>query len=351
MYITVFGAGVVGTATGKGLIRKGHHVTFIDINDKVVERLRGENHRAFLPEEVYGSQRADAIMICISTPPDENGAVDLSYIIGSMEGVARLLKGQTRWPVVVIRSTVPPTTTEQILIPLLEQHSGMVAGEDFGVCMNPEFLRAVSSTQDFDSPWVTVIGELNKRSGDVLERLYRSFGGKLVRVSLSEAEFIKYGNNLRNALIISFNNEMWLLARKIGIADPNNALAVVTDSAESAWNPKYGSKGGYPYGGSCLAKDTNALLNFATQNGMAMLLLGAVIQVNNHMNDLASEGEVAQAQIVGHFWQPSPALKEDPKLPDQASPAPVPGHNKGADNGDSGTSVGYTTTLPLVDPI
>ncbi len=307
MEILILGSGVVGRSTGLGFIGKGHKVTFVDISEEVVQRLRAEGHRAYLPEEL-GQLQTDAIMVTISTPAAEDGSVKLSYIMDGMRTVGELLKHQKEWTVVVIRSTVPPTTTEKVLIPLIEASSGLAAGMDFGVCMNPEFLRAASAAEDFAHPWATVIGELDRRSGDALERLYRSFGGKLFRMSLTEAELVKYVNNLRNALLISFNNEMWSLARSMGMENPNDVLAVVTETAESAWNPKYGSKGGHPYGGTCLPKDTIGLLRFAEKLGYEMPLLAAVIAVNEQMDTLAEAGEIPAAQIAGHNWVPSPAL-------------------------------------------
>lgn len=308
MKITILGSGVVGQATGRGFLGKGHNVTFLDINTILVHKLRKEGLQAYEITPNMAAIESDLIMVCIGTPPrQEDGRINLDYIQAGMKTVADLLEGASSWPVVVIRSTVPPTTTEKVLVPLIEKYSHRQAGKDFGVCMNPEFLRAKSSTEDFAHPWATVIGEFDQASGDVLERLYRPFGGKLFRASLSEAEFIKYINNLRNALVISFSNEMWAFGEKLGI-DSNLALSVATDTAESAWNPKYGSTGGFPYGGTCLPKDTNALLGFAQDQDIDLPLLGSVIQVNNTMDILAAQKIIPLPQIAGHNWLPSPVL-------------------------------------------
>jgi UDPglucose 6-dehydrogenase len=307
MKIIVLGSGVVGRSTGVGLADKGHHVIFVDINQDVVRRLQAEGYDARLPGEL-GHPQVDIVMVCINTPSAVDGSVNLTYITEGMRTVGDILAYQEDWTVAVIRSSVPPTTTEQYFIPMIEMHSGLRAGTDFGVCMNPEFLRATSSVEDFAHPWATVIGQLDARSGDVLERLYRPFGGQLFRMTLAEAEFVKYANNLRNATIISFNNEMWKLGQSLGLADPNHALGVVTETAESAWNPKYGSKGGFPYGGTCLPKDTVGLLSFAQATGHEMPLLAGVIAVNEQMNELADRGEVPGAQVGGHNWRPSPVL-------------------------------------------
>ncbi|MEM7030980.1 MAG: nucleotide sugar dehydrogenase [Chloroflexota bacterium] len=309
MKITILGSGVVGQATGRGFLSKGHDVTFLDINTILVHQLQREGLQAYELTADLSTLESDLIMVCIGTPACETDReINLNYIKAGMKTVADLLGNQRGWPVVVIRSTVPPTTTELILIPLIERYSGLTAGRDFGVCMNPEFLRAKSATEDFAHPWATVVGELDTASGDVLASLYESFGGELYRTPLAEAEFIKYINNLRNALVISFSNEMWQFGQTLNI-NSNLALNIATTTAESAWNAKYGSTGGFPYGGTCLPKDTNALHLFAKQQGIDLPLLASVIAVNDEMERLANKDVIPQSQIAGHNWQPSPALQ------------------------------------------
>ncbi len=309
--IAVVGSGVVGTATGKGFLSKGHEVTFIDISSSRVEALREMGLEALLPNELEWLT-PDFIIVTVSTPPHaRTGAVVLDYIKNSMETVG-ILVGQAHqsavFPVVVIRSTVPPGTTLNVLLPLLEEHSDLQVGQHFGLCMQPEFLRAKSSEEDFLHPWVTVIGEYDGPSGKALHELYTGFTGTFYRFSIPEAEALKYAHNLRNATIISFNNEMWWALRQMGIEDPNKLLSAVTHTAESAWNPQYGSIGGRPYGGTCLPKDTQGLHAHAVSRGIQMPLLRAVIDVN-HMFDLfAHEGQVEQAVIEGLAWKANPIL-------------------------------------------
>lgn len=309
MNITVLGSGVVGQATGRGMIERGHDVTFLDTNVDLVKRLSHEG----LTTAVVGADDLpkiyfDVLMVAVGTPSREGTrTVNLDYICEGVKTVGQILKYQEGQPVVVIRSTVPPHTTENILLPLIEAYSRRRVGEGFGLCMNPEFLRAKSSVEDFAHPWATVIGEYDSRSGDVLEELYRPFGGRFFRVSLAEAELIKYIHNIRNALIISFSNEIWGLGEALGV-DANKALEVVTHTAESAWNPLYGCTGGRPYGGTCLPKDTNALHKHAESSGVSMPLLQAVIEVNDHMLFLAQHGEVTEAQAEGLNWMQSPNL-------------------------------------------
>ena len=289
--IVIVGSGTVGQATGKGLIKKGHEVVFVDINTKIVRRLCREGLQAYLPSELGGIV-AEISMFCVSTPPKDDGAVNLDYIVSATTNFGKWLKHththrereRGYWHLVVIRSTVPPGTTRKILLPLLEKSSGLTASKDFGLCMQPEFLRAKSSEGDFLHPWATVIGELDQRSGDMLAEVYTDFGNKIFRVDLETAEFIKYVHNCFNATKISFTNEIWEVGKKLSI-DGNFVMEIVAQSAEGMWNPKYGIKGGYPYSGDCLPKDTKAFLTFAAENGIQMPLLSAVIKVNEKMKE------------------------------------------------------------------
>jgi len=222
-------------------------------------------------------------------------------------------KKKDAWPLLVIRSTVPIGTTRNLLLPLLEKYSGLKVGKDFGLCMQPEFLRAQSNEEDFLHPWVTVIGQYDQRSGDVLEKMYTAFESKIFRVDLEVAEFQKYVHNCFNATKISFSNEMWLLGAKIGI-DANLALEIMASTAEGSWNQGYGTIGGRPYGGTCLPKDTKGLLTFAQERyGIDMPLLSAVISINSEMEELAKQGVVPSTTIAGLKWQPSPGLRRKQK--------------------------------------
>ena len=286
--IMIVGSGVVGQATGKGLIKKGHEVVFVDISVETVRRLSQEGFEARLPDEL-GDIAAEISMFCVSTPPKGDGSVNLDYITTAIANHGEWLKRKKRereredaWHLVVIRSTVPPGTTRKILLPALEKSSGLTAGKDFGLCMQPEFLRAKSSEEDFLHPWVTVIGEYDQCSGDTLERIYTDFGSKIFRVDLDTAELVKYVHNCFNATKISFTNEIWEVSKKLGI-DGNLVMEIVAQSAEGMWNPKYGIKGGYPYGGNCLPKDTRGLKAFAQEIGIDMPLLEATIEINNRL--------------------------------------------------------------------
>src|SRR5215211_6173521 len=272
----IVGSGVVGQATGKGFMKKGHTVGYVDINPQTIAKLRGEGLNAMMAAEVDWNA-VDVVLLAVSTP-SVNDKIVLDYIEAAALDVGRGLATTSNYVTVVVRSTVPPTTTEQRITPILERASGKRAGVDFGVAMNPEFLRAVSSEQDFARPWITVIGSSDRRTAETLDDLYASFGALIVRCTPTEAEMIKYVNNVYNAVKISYFNEVHAICEQLGI-DGNLVGSAVARSAESMWNPLYGTRGGVPYGGACLPKDTIAFMQFAREWGLEHLMLEATIEV------------------------------------------------------------------------
>lgn len=291
--IVIIGSGVVGQTTGSGLKEHGHSITYVDIDERLTENLESQGETVMTPEKMDGI-RADIVMFCVSTPESPDGSVNLEHMTDAITAygphLRSIVTGNER-PLVVIRSTVPPGTTKQLLIPLLEQSSGLSAGKDFGVCVQPEFLRERSSREDFLHPRAIVIGQLDKLSGDRLAGLYEDFGSDIFRVDLRTAEFIKYAHNLVNAAKISFANEMWRLGERIGI-DTNEALSIVSRTAEACWNPDYGLRGGYPYSGSCLPKDTKGFHEFASRLGIEMPLLAAVIRTNEMIENVTERRDI-----------------------------------------------------------
>ncbi|MFO7166691.1 MAG: NAD(P)-binding domain-containing protein [Chloroflexota bacterium] len=278
--IVIVGSGVVGQATGKGLAKKGHNITFVDINPQTIAKLRGEGLNAMTIGEVDWNA-VDLVMLAVSTP-SVDGKIVLDYIESAAWDVGRGLATTSNYITVVVRSTVPPTTTEERITPILEQASGKRAGHDFGVAMNPEFLRAVSNEQDFARPWITVLGTTDPRTREVLDTLYKPFGALIVHCTPTEAEMIKYVNNVYNAVKISYFNEVYAICQKLGI-DGHLVGAAVARSAESMWNPLYGTRGGVPYGGACLPKDTVAFMQFVRERGWEHLMLEATIAVNEKL--------------------------------------------------------------------
>jgi UDPglucose 6-dehydrogenase len=292
MKIVIVGSGVVGTATGRGLGQAGHDVTFVDVLPERVRQLRSEGFDA---EEAIALGRAPALIFLTLPTPHAGQRYDLSALGGGVAAVGQALAKSPATHTVVVRSTVPPGTTEGMVRSILEAESGMTADEGFDLACNPEFLRAVSADADFRHPWMTVIAaraaSTRKRLGDLL----RPFGGEIrFFEDPATAELIKCSHNLFNAAKISFWNEMWLVATKIGV-DLNEVSKTVALSAEGSFNPQYGITGGAAYGGACLPKDTNGFLGFAAERGVAMPLLEAVVHTNERLDALPTGRPVVTA--------------------------------------------------------
>lgn len=295
--LVVIGSGVVGQATGKGLIAVGHNVVFCDTNAGTLDALKKQGHQVCLPDLIEQEKDIKAFFLSLPTPT-VNNEIKLDYLKSAAANLgAGYLKNNNDYCVVVIRSTVSPGTTEKQLIPILEENSGKKAGKDFGLCMNPEYLREGSNEEDFKNPWIITIGELDTKSGKSLEKIYGSRKCPIVHISLIEAEMQKYVHNIFNACKISFFNEMRMICDTIGV-DANKVFELVAKSAEASWNQTYGIRNFGPYGGSCLPKDTTAFLSWAKKElSSDMPLLEAVIRVNETIKGKQSNKDLTWETI------------------------------------------------------
>jgi UDPglucose 6-dehydrogenase len=255
--ILIIGSGVVGQATGIGFLQKKHEVIFYDIDKKVLQDLESRGYKAINEISKFGSKDLVFSMICVPTFTI-NGKMNLRNLENAIRNIGKFLQKMKQYHVVVVRSTVLPSTTRTQVIPLLEKYSGKKVGKDFGVCMNPEFLKQATALDDFLHPWRIVIGEYDKRSGDLLEALYAGFSAPIFRTDLDTAEMTKYIANTYLATKISFFNEIYLLCEKLGLDAHFMAKVVALDPRIGY----YGIFGGRPFGGHCLPKDLDALISF-----------------------------------------------------------------------------------------
>ena len=290
MHLTIIGTGFVGHATATGFRNRQHAVHCVDINPARVEWLQDNGFDAVEATEILPVS-GDITFFTLPTPT-VGDSIDLGPLLSGVEAFSRNLKNYDGgYHVVVVRSTVPPGTTRNVVIPLIEATSGKRAGRDFGVCMQPEYLRQVSAVEDFENPRAILIGELDKRSGDVLQQLYASFTTNIVRVDLEPAELQKYVHNVFNAVKIAYFNEMRQLIRSSGWSDQDisTVFEVTAQSCEGLWNPEYGIRDFGPFNGACLPKDTRALRQWATQNGHDVSILDTVIRSNDQYADRRGE--------------------------------------------------------------
>ncbi len=287
--IAIIGSGVVGTATGTGLLGKGHRVVFCDVAASRRAELRASGLETVEPGAL-GEHDFDAYLISVPSPT-VGGVVDTSIVAAASAAVGRAIGKHAGWPLIVVRSTVPPGTTEGLVCAAVEGESGRRAGDEFGLCMNPEFLREISASEDFVQPRVIVVGALDRRSDHALRGLYARWPDvPVVSMSLRSAEMTKYTANLFNAAKISFFNEMEGICLRLGI-DPRPVFAAAAYGAEGLWNPEYGTRGLAPFGGACLPKDSAGFLGFASERGLAdeMLMLQATIETNARVAQTADE--------------------------------------------------------------
>jgi len=274
--ISVIGSGWVGTAIGKGFNKRGYQVIFHDVVDKDLPN--------FTEDINFAIENSDISFICVPTPTTAEG-IDLYYIKEVSKNIGKVLASLKDYHVVVVKSTVVPMTTENVVIPLIEKFSGKKAGE-FGICMNPEFLTEIAGSwsgdegykRDFFTEDRIVIGEYDKRSGDVLEEIYKPLNKPIFRTDLTTAEFIKYASNCMLATKISYWNEIFLICKNLGIDSHEIANIVAIDPRIG----KYGSVHGKAFGGKCLPKDLKAFISFAEKYHETKLLK-AVDEINEEM--------------------------------------------------------------------
>ena len=282
MKISIIGSGFVGTAIGKGLKALDNEVIFYDIVDKNLPNF------TFTKDINHAIENSDISFICVPTPERENGEIDLSYIKEAAKNIGKVLSKKDEYHLVVVKSTIVPGTTENVVMPILEEYSGKKAGGSFGICMNPEFLTEISGSwskdegtkKDFFTEDRIVIGEYDKKSGDILEELYKPLNKPIFRVDLRTAELIKYASNCMLAAKISYWNEIFLICKELGIDSQEVANIVGLDPRIG----KYGTVHGKAFGGKCLPKDLKAFIAFAEKYHKTKLLK-AVDDINEEMKE------------------------------------------------------------------
>ena len=308
--ITIIGSGFVGQATGRSFAKLGHQVVFCDTDLEKLAQLEGDGFKTTLPENI-GSFETDVFFLTVPTPTIAK-KIRFDFIFSATKNIAKnYLKHAQNDPLIVVKSTVLPGTTENIIRPLLEKHSGKKAGKDFHVAMNPEYLREKTAQSDFENPPLILIGSSDDRAKEILGELYAPYKEKcpIVYLTATMAEMQKYTHNLWNATKISYFNEMREVARKLEIdADPIFDLTM--QSAEASWNPKYGTKDFGPFGGSCLPKDTSAFLRWAKDElKMSLPVLASVIKINDDLTTRKMMKESPQFQLGTMSFQPMISLR------------------------------------------
>jgi GDP-mannose 6-dehydrogenase len=334
--VSIFGLGYVGTVCAGCLAREGHEIIGVDpvltkvqlvnagkspiveadIEEIIADAVKSGRLRA-TDDPIQAILDTDLSFVCVGTPSQINGNLDLTHVRHVCEQLGQGLKGKTARHTVVLRSTILPGTMRRMIIPVLEENSGKKAGKDFGVCNNPEFLREGSAVMDFAFPCKTVIGELDGASGNALAALYAKLNAPLIRTDLETAEMIKYIDNSWHALKIGFANEIGNLCKTFSI-DAHRAMEIFCQDKKLNISSAY-LKPGFAFGGSCLPKDLRALAYSAKLHDLELPILNAILpsnelQVARGLQLIMEKGRKRIGILGFSFKEGTDDLRESPMI-------------------------------------
>ena len=304
MKLSVFGIGYVGCVSAACFAKEGHHVTGVDVNPTKVEIINNGKSPIVEPgigqliEEAVSSGRlrattnaaeavnnSDVSLVCVGTPSNSNGSLDLRYVTRVCEEIGAALTTNSGRHVVVIRSTMLPGTIEKVVIPVLESKSGKKAGTDFGVCINPEFLREGTSLKDFYAPPFTLVGADDPDTAAIVRELYRNVEAPFLLTSVKTAEMVKYTSNCFHALKVSFANEIGNICKALNI-DSHEVMKIFCEDTKLNLSSYY-LKPGFAFGGSCLPKDLRAINYKARELDIEAPVLAAILPSNRNQVERA----------------------------------------------------------------
>jgi GDP-mannose 6-dehydrogenase len=336
MKITIIGLGYVGSVSGACLAGSGHDVTFVEVNPAKVAQLNTgespvvEKGLSELIEECHAQGRlhatdnlvdaiakASAVVVCVGTPTGRTGDVHLGDLEKVCTQIGSALAQRREWLLVVVTSTIPPGTTEGVVIPRLEEESGKVCGADFGVVFSPEFLREGSAVADFLHPEVTVLGASDDIALDAAVELYEPFGGQVMTVPVPVAETVKLVGNAWHALKVVFANEVGRFCESQGI-DSRAVMEIFKKDRRLNISAAYLNPG-FAFGGSCLPKDLRTLTYRARVDGVELPVLDNILRSNRAHVDLAlrriEEYGAQRIAVLGlAFKHGTDDLRESPNL-------------------------------------
>jgi GDP-mannose 6-dehydrogenase len=276
MHVSVFGLGYVGTVSAACLAADGHTVVGVDVNadkaasieggrspiveqglDELIRAGRDSGRLRATTDTTEAVWTSDLSLICVGTPSRRNGSLDLAYLERVCAQIGEALAAKDAYHVVVVRSTVLPGTTRDVVIPTLERASGRSHGSGFGVAVNPEFLREGTAVHDFRHPPMTLVGHNYQSDARRTEALYTAIEAPLVSTSIRTAEMIKYASNTWHALKVCFANEIGNLCKRLDI-DSHEVMDIFCRDEKLNLSSYY-LKPGFAFGGSCLPKDVRAM--------------------------------------------------------------------------------------------
>ena len=302
--VSVFGLGYVGCVSAACFAGEGHRVIGVDVSEAKVDQIN--SGRSTIVEEGIAElvaqgvasgrltattdvseavQGTDISLVCVGTPSRPNGSIDLAYVMRVAQQIGAALKVKEKWHTVVIRSTVMPGTIDTYVIPAIEAASGLVHGQDFAVCSNPEFLREGTSIRDFRDPPFTLIGAVDPKHAEPVLDLYKNVQANCHVVVLRVAETIKYACNCFHGLKVGFANEIGNLCKVMGV-DSHEVMRLFCEDKKLNISTTY-LRPGFAFGGSCLPKDLRALVHRGRVEDVPMPILEAVLDSNRRQIERA----------------------------------------------------------------
>jgi len=336
MKVSVFGLGYVGCVSAASLAGDGHVVTGVDVNQQKVDAVNAGRSPIVEPglddllqqgvaqgrlsattDTARAIHDSDVSLLCVGTPSRRNGSLDLCYLQRVAEQVGHALREKPGYHVVVVRSTVLPGTTHEMVIPALEQASGKTYGEGFGVSVNPEFLREGTALKDFRSPPLTLVGHNHAADATGTISLYQSVDAPLVSTSIRVAEMMKYTSNTWHALKVVFANEIGTLCKKLNV-DSHEVMDIFCRDHKLNLSSYY-LKPGFAFGGSCLPKDVRALQYRARELDVELPMISQVLprnrlQIEHAIDQVLETGKRSVGLLGFSFKTGTDDLRESPMV-------------------------------------
>jgi len=334
MKVSVFGLGYVGCVSAASFAGDGHEVVGVDVNadkvaainegrspivepglDVLLSRCMSEGRLRATTDTADAVHDSDVSLLCVGTPSRKNGSLDLSYLKGVSEKVGTALKDKSSYHVVVVRSTVLPGTTHEVVIPALERASGKKYGEGFGVSVNPEFLREGTALKDFRKPPLTLVGHNHAADASGTIALYQAIDAPLISTSIRVAEMMKYTSNTWHALKVVFANEIGNVCKKLDI-DSHEVMDIFCRDEKLNLSSYY-LKPGFAFGGSCLPKDVRALQYRAKELDVDLPLISQILpsnkaQIQNALDQVLETGKKTVGLLGFSFKAGTDDLRESP---------------------------------------
>jgi GDP-mannose 6-dehydrogenase len=334
MNVSVFGLGYVGSVSAASFAADGHVVVGVDVNPEKVASLNAgrspivEKGLDGLIESTAANGRlrattstaeavgaTDLSLVCVGTPSRKNGSLDLTYLERVAEQIGEALRSKDAYHVVVVRSTVLPGTTHEVVIPALERTSGKKYGTGFGVTVNPEFLREGTAIHDFHHPALTLVGHNYRSDAEPTQELYAGIEAPMVTTTIRTAEMIKYASNTWHALKVTFANEIGNLCKRLEI-DSHEVMDIFCRDEKLNLSSYY-MKPGFAFGGSCLPKDVRALQYRAKEMDLEMPVIQSILpsnqlQVQHAIDEILETGKKRIGLLGFSFKAGTDDLRESP---------------------------------------